>query len=87
MEAEKKENYNFKSDGNHCRICLSDESVVEDPLVNPCDCSGSSGLTHISCLRKWFANKIVRYKTFLSYSFNLNIMKCEICKSQIKGNT
>ncbi|KAK2577018.1 hypothetical protein KPH14_011979 [Odynerus spinipes] len=48
----------------YCRICHEDGSAEE--LIDPCECSGTLGLIHASCLEKW-----------LSAS---NTDHCEICK-------
>lgn len=48
----------------YCRICHEDGSA--DELINPCECSGTLGLIHTSCLEKW-----------LSMS---HTDRCEICK-------
>ncbi|KAI1712770.1 RING-variant domain-containing protein [Ditylenchus destructor] len=40
-----------------CRICYSGEnsslSKYGEPLISPCNCRGSVGLYHYSCLKKW----------------------------------
>ena len=47
-----------------CRICHEDEGTEE--LIDPCECSGSLGLIHTSCLEKWLSTS--------------NTDRCEICK-------
>ena len=49
-----------------CRICHDDDS--EEELVSPCDCAGTMGMLHISCLEQWLGSS----KT----------TKCEICQFQ-----
>ncbi|CAG5093026.1 Similar to marchf3: E3 ubiquitin-protein ligase MARCHF3 (Xenopus tropicalis) [Cotesia congregata] len=51
-------------DVNTCRICHDDESLEQ--LVEPCECSGTVALMHISCLEKWLTTS--------------NTRSCEICK-------
>ena len=34
-----------------CRICFSDDSEKENPLISPCKCSGSMQYVHLNCLR------------------------------------
>ena len=41
-----------------CKICLSDEYSVNDPLITPCYCAGSMGWVHLKCLQKWLSSKI-----------------------------
>jgi hypothetical protein len=36
-----------------CRICLEESSELNDFLIDPCKCSGTSGLIHLGCLKKW----------------------------------
>lgn len=48
----------------YCRICHEDGTAEE--LIDPCECTGTLGLIHASCLEKW-----------LSAS---NTDHCEICK-------
>ena len=43
-----------------CRICLSEEDPLgyyDDPLVQPCKCSGSMKYIHINCLKQWLNTK------------------------------
>ena len=47
-----------------CRICLSNES--EENLTSWCNCSGTMGLMHKSCLERWLLES--------------NSNECEICK-------
>ena len=47
----KKEN----NESNSCRICLGDENTDEDPLLEPCKCSGTMKYIHAECLKNWFA--------------------------------
>ena len=49
-----------------CRICH--EGDEEEELVSPCDCTGTMGMLHISCLEQWLGSS----KT----------TKCEICQFQ-----
>lgn len=46
-----------------CRICYNGE--IKEPLLQPCDCSGTMGLVHKSCLEKWLSQ--------------CNKNQCEIC--------
>jgi hypothetical protein len=49
-----------------CRICY-EESTKNNPLVNKCDCKGSIGFLHKSCLREWV-------RVSLKY-------QCELCQT------
>jgi hypothetical protein len=46
-----------------CRICYN--SDIKEPLLQPCDCSGTMGLIHRSCLERWLSQ--------------CNKNQCEIC--------
>ena len=52
-----------------CRIC-QDSKNVEEPLISPCNCAGSMGLFHKSCLEIWLGHS--------------QSNKCEICKFEFK---
>ena len=43
-----------KSEGPICRICLSDENTLQNPLFSPCRCMGTAGHIHLDCLREWY---------------------------------
>lgn len=51
-----------------CRICYSNES--KEHLTNWCNCSGTMGLMHKSCLERWLSQS--------------NSNNCEICKYEFK---
>jgi hypothetical protein len=36
-----------------CRICLGDENYNNNPLINPCTCSGTMKYIHLYCLKQW----------------------------------
>lgn len=33
-----------------CRICLSEENNIENPLFSPCKCKGTMKYIHLTCL-------------------------------------
>uniref|UniRef100_A0A915DP19 RING-CH-type domain-containing protein n=1 Tax=Ditylenchus dipsaci TaxID=166011 RepID=A0A915DP19_9BILA len=51
-----------------CRICYSGENsgLKEEPLISPCNCKGTMGLFHRSCLNEWLMSS--------------NTFACEICR-------
>ena len=80
-------NRTIKRKGNLqiCRICLSDDNDQNNPLINPCKCSGTMKYIHLKCLRHWLNSKL-KTKTLnhlVVYSFKN--LECEICKFQIPG--
>lgn len=69
-----------------CRICFSDESEKDNPLISPCKCSGSMSHVHIKCLRQWLSRnenkKIgVHVTTYVWKAFH-----CELCKSKLEDS-
>lgn len=41
-----------------CRICLIDDSTISNPLMSPCNCTGSVAYIHLACLRMWFKSAL-----------------------------
>ena len=66
-----------------CRICLSNESEANNPLISPCKCSGSMKFIHLMCLRQWLNSRKVSRTTDNCISFTWKSIDCEICKSNI----
>lgn len=66
-----------------CRVCLIDSIDNNDPLICPCNCTGSVKFVHLSCLKNWIKSKqnVKYYKNLTVISFKL--INCEICKSRI----
>jgi hypothetical protein len=36
-----------------CRICYEEDTANDSKLISVCECSGSTGLVHEQCIRKW----------------------------------
>ena len=53
-----------------CRICLEEETK-ENPLISPCQCTGSIRYIHNTCLKKWIVEQKI----------NIFDAQCEICKT------
>ena len=56
-----------------CRICYEAEST-ENPVITPCECSGSMKFIHEQCLKTWI----------LSQTKDPKVFSCDICKYAIK---
>ncbi|NXP79812.1 MARH2 ligase, partial [Ramphastos sulfuratus] len=54
------------SDGPICRICH--EGGSGEGLLSPCDCTGTLGTVHKSCLEKWLSSSNTSY--------------CELCHTE-----
>lgn len=56
-----------------CKICLETDTTDENPLLQPCECSGSISLTHRRCILRWiFKDGDVLHRV------------CEICKAPFR---
>ena len=69
-----------------CRICYleEDENNEENPLVQPCICTGSVKFIHLTCLRKWVSTRsCVKIDTSSDCSiFLIKPVECELCKTK-----
>lgn len=54
-----------------CRICRLTSNTAEN-LESPCNCKGTIGLVHISCLERWLSES--------------RSNRCEICRYEFKVN-
>lgn len=65
-----------------CKYCLMDK-LSDDPLENlmlyPCKCSGSSAGVHFGCLRNWVQYKIVAKHSQTVANYHWKKLECEIC--------
>ena len=69
-----------------CRICYGEEDdEKENPLVQPCQCSGSLKYIHLKCLKHWIitrsCNKVDNNECCSVYLFKE--IECEICKYKL----
>jgi hypothetical protein len=67
-----------------CRICLYDTEEKDNPLVNPCMCSGTMKYIHIQCLQKWVSSNRTIKNTDCTTSYTFKIHNCEVCKQPFK---
>ena len=73
-----------KSENKACRICYNDDETDDNPLVQPCICSGSMKYIHLSCLKTWI-NTSVNIKLESTEYCNIYAYKpaeCELCKTK-----
>ena len=63
-----------------CRICLCEEDEDGRGPVNACGCSGSAGLIHAQCLRKWLLTRASVKENGNVREFSWKELKCELCK-------
>ena len=84
-----------KSNECLCKICYSNETHSDNPLINLCLCKGGIGQAHLNCIKTWMSTKLSikenDSKNIKSYS--IKSFNCEICKTpyptklQLKGNS
>ena len=69
-----------------CKICYleEEENDLENPLVQPCTCTGSMKFIHLTCLRKWISTRsCVKIDTSADCSiFLIKPVECELCKTK-----
>ena len=66
-----------------CRICLS-EDEPDNPIISPCQCTGSVKYIHLDCIREWLHGKMHKKETALVNSYIWRGLECEICKQYYK---
>ena len=67
-----------------CRICYQDEETEENPLIQPCICSGTMKYIHYECLKQWISTQScvrIDYNELCSI-FLIKQIECELCKSK-----
>lgn len=80
-------NYNKKAKNSKrkriptCKICFCEDNNDENPLLNPCNCIGSVGLTHLECLRTWLHSKMTKRSAGFLTLIAFKKLTCEICKA------
>ena len=85
QEKDKVKNFKMKKKNEVCRICyIEEEDEKENPLVQPCQCSGSLRFIHLNCLKHWIQTrsciKVENNECCIVFLFKE--VQCEICKSK-----
>ena len=67
-----------------CRICYSEEESEDNPLIQPCICSGSMKYIHLECLRHWLRTSIFEQieNTNNCCIYLYRTPECELCKTR-----
>jgi len=68
---------------HQCRICFMDRNDVDEELVNPCSCKGTSEYVHIKCLQSWINSKVKNKVTADSSCWYWKHLSCEVCKTSL----
>ena len=69
-------------EGHLCKYCLMDrvsDNELENLMLFPCKCSGSSAGVHFGCLRNWIQYKIIAKLSNNVASYQWKKLECEIC--------
>ena len=79
-------NSKIKPNEKICRICyMEEEDPKENPIVQPCHCSGSCKYIHLQCLKHWIMTKscvkIDDSEFCCVYIFSET--ECELCKAKL----
>ena len=66
-----------------CRICYMEEED-DNPLVQPCICSGSMKYIHLTCLKQWIGTRsCIKIDSLEDCSiFLIKPVECELCKTK-----
>jgi RING-variant domain/FHA domain len=67
-------------DSISCRICLGDDTDTPNPLISPCYCTGTMGVVHAQCLKRWLESKIMRKVQNKAKIYTWKSLECELCK-------
>ena len=70
-----------------CRICLCDDEVIDDPMIQPCNCSGTMMNVHLKCFKKCVSNQILCKESEFLTSFYWKRLECELCKETVNRIT
>ncbi|CAG9318367.1 unnamed protein product [Blepharisma stoltei] len=62
-----------------CRICFC-EGEPGNPLIVPCNCTGSVKHIHLQCLQKWLSYHMSSKQCENSAVYHWKTIECELCK-------
>ena len=72
-----------QSNCSSCRFCLSETFTPDNPLLNPCNCSGSMKYIHLKCLQTWVNSRLHLDKKNGIVSIVWQGLSCELCKKSL----
>lgn len=55
---------------------------IKNPLLAPCNCTGSSKYIHLECLREWLERSLSDYPSMNCLTRIYKINSCELCKTK-----
>jgi hypothetical protein len=69
-----------------CRICFQTNNTLENPLLSPCECTGSIKYIHAECIREWVKSRIQTKNTKYTRSYYWSDLMCELCKTSLPSS-
>ena len=65
-----------------------EEETLDNPLVQPCICSGSMKYIHVNCLKKWVNSSVFTLLEAKQYCniYQYKTDQCELCKTKFPEN-
>ena len=78
-------NEETKKKNKICRICyMEEDDEIENPIIQPCHCSGSCKYIHLNCLKQWINTKncLKVDQNDCCSVFVFTESECEICKTK-----
>ena len=68
-----------------CRICYIEDDTDENPLIQPCICSGTMRYIHLDCLKQWIGTKsLIKLESNDKCTiYKIKPVECELCKSKL----
>ena len=73
-----------KNQEHCCYMCTESYDTPDDPLINPCGCSGGTKYVHLSCLRQWVKRDKQEMVCVVYEEGMENSYMCSVCKSPYK---
>lgn len=78
------ENQSQKSNAQVCRICFEEDLGSKNPLISPCNCSGSMKFVHLRCLQRWRSRTENKKRTAHVTTYTWKAFHCELCKCKLQ---
>ena len=78
-------NLNNNNKKKLCRICYTNQDTLENPLIQPCNCSGTMKYIHIECLRMWLTTSscIIVENDSNCIVYKIKHVECELCQCKL----
>lgn len=63
--------------------CGAGKDSIDNVLLFPCKCMGSSGGVHFLCLKTWIQHKIISRSNNNTATYQWKKLECEVCKETL----